>query len=53
MRGWPTLTSLPGVHTLWFSKGGGLDFATIRNVKVEGSNIPTLAKAARMGHPAE
>jgi hypothetical protein len=30
---------------------GSLDFATIGNVKVECSNISTLAKAARMGHP--
>jgi hypothetical protein len=40
-------------HPLCVSKGGGLDSTTTGNVEMDGPKIPTLAKTARMGHPAE
>src|ERR1700722_15698224 len=39
-------------HPLRSSNGGGLDSTTTGSVEMAGRKIPTLAKTARMGHPA-
>jgi hypothetical protein len=40
-------------HPLWFSKSGDLDVLATGQVGMHKTKIPTLAKTARMGHPAK